>query len=313
MRFSHAERDRGGRVVVECASRPALADDATPVLVPTSTDKARREGFDAISDLGPAASPAYVIDFDQVSRRVWIACVGLIGLLFVLDAVMNYAGAAEIGALRRLFNTAREDSLAAWFQNSQTLAASVLCLAVAFVTRRRSPRSRASGFFVLAAFFAFMAIDDSAKIHERLGTASKHLIAVDRSGFPSYAWQLVVLPALAAMGLFMCVFLWRDLTRFEKGVLAFAVGLFAFAVGLDFIEGLSPLHPWNLAKKLSSYPSVELFSRARFERSGFDTVRHFSKSLEECLEMLGISTMCVLFVRRLGRSFSNLEIRSASP
>ncbi len=67
---------------------------------------------------------------------------------------------------------------------------------------------------ILASFFTFMAADDGAAIHERLGSTFELMAksANTETGntllayFPSYAWQIVVLPFYAAMGLFMLLF-----------------------------------------------------------------------------------------------------------
>jgi hypothetical protein len=146
-----------------------------------------------------------------------------------------------------------------------------------------------------------MAADDGAKIHERMGSifsevnratgsdppadALEHLQGM----FPSYDWQLVALPLLAAAGLFMLVFLLREI-RDRKGrlLLFLAPGFMATAVGLDFIEGLDDSHAWN----------IQVWIREAFGLTKY-TVRHFAKSLEEFLEMVAITLLLMLFLRHL--------------
>ena len=61
------------------------------------------------------------VDLTRVARRVFVCCL-LIEVGFVLlDYHVNYGRLTEVGAMRRLTNIAREDSLASWFGTTQTL------------------------------------------------------------------------------------------------------------------------------------------------------------------------------------------------
>ena len=74
------------------------------------------------------------VDPTQVARRVFICCL-LIEVGFVLlDYHVNYGRLTEVGAMRRLTNIAREDSLASWFGTrflGLLVVVSVLAIAVA--------------------------------------------------------------------------------------------------------------------------------------------------------------------------------------
>ena len=75
-----------------------------------------------------------------------------------------------------MFNTAREDGLASWFAVTQTLLiALTLWLIYSVAKAGRKPRAIVVGWLVLALFFTYMAIDDGAQIHERLGSTFKAL------------------------------------------------------------------------------------------------------------------------------------------
>jgi hypothetical protein len=242
------------------------------------------------------------IDGRRLPVRIFVFCL-VIELLFVLlDAVVNYGELTDLGPLKRLFNITREDGLATWFMVTQTFVAALVLWLIFLVHRSRSCATRkiaAWGF--LAGFFTYMAADDGAKIHERLGSifsevnetagsdppadALEHLQGM----FPSYDWQLVALPLLAAAGLFMVVFLLREIHDRKGRVLLFlAPGFMATAVGLDFIEGLDDSHAWN----------IQVWIREAFGLTKY-TVRHFAKSLEEFLEMVAISLLLMLFIRQL--------------
>ena len=63
------------------------------------------------------------INSERLARRVLIFCL-LAEIVFVfLDYHINYGEWTYIGAMRRMFNTAREDGLASWFAMTQTLLA----------------------------------------------------------------------------------------------------------------------------------------------------------------------------------------------
>ena len=160
-----------------------------------------------------------------------------------------------------------------------------------------------------------MSADDAAEIHERLGSTFKDLLKTNQREtadsllvqvqglFPSYEWHLVALPLLAGAGLFMLFFLlteFRD--RKSRAILVFAVGIMAIAVLLDFFEGLDKANPWN----------PHSWIRESFTLSNY-TVRHFSKSIEEFLEMCSISLLLMLFTAHLiDRVDPQLTVRTSS-
>jgi hypothetical protein len=257
---------------------------------------------------------AFILDTPRIAGRLLIYCIFFELFLVLIDATVNFHHWIDIDAIRRLCNIAREDGLATWFQVSQTLLAGITLWIIRDLCRKAGkPKKTVIGWGVLAGFFIFMSADDGAKIHERIGTAFGTIFAADRPEtadtfgsrlieiFPSYNWQLVVLPFFIALGLFMIWFLWREIPRGRLLLLA-AVACFAVAVGLDFMEGLAPFHPANLFTRLQT-------SFAWSE----DAVSHFAKSLEEFLEMLGISLLWSLFVTqaldmtRQGVSLSTLD------
>ncbi len=244
------------------------------------------------------------ISGQSLPTRIFIFCL-LAELLFVfLDAFVNYAEWSKYGTIRRLFNITREDGLATWFMVIQTFITGLILWVIFLLQRSRGvTRGRVAGWGFLAGFFTYLSADDGAMIHERLGTLAEKVYESDNYGysgglfgkiqelFPSYEWQLVALPALVAAGLFMLFFLWREFnTGGERLLLFSAAALMGLAVGLDFFEGLEFNHPLNLAAWFGG--TFDLSMR---------WVAHFSKSLEEFLEMLAMSVLMMLFLRHLIR------------
>lgn len=224
---------------------------------------------------------------------VFLACLIVEIALVYLDLTVNWWRWSDSGAIRRMFNITREDGLASWFMVTQTLAAAAFAwLIFTALLHRQAAAARRIGWFVVAAFITYMCIDDGAMVHERIGTAVKNSTGIGR--YPSYAWQYVLLPFFALMGVFMLWFLWREMPRTaDRARVAAAIGLFVLAVAMDFVEGMDEGYRWLSAA------------------AGWDagTIRHFSKSLEEFLEMVGMSILLATFIGYLAAIVPRLEVR----
>jgi len=253
------------------------------------------------------------IDTDHLSWKLLIVLVCCELMLVLLDIVINYAEVIAYTSIHDLFNIARENGLAGWFMTAQTLVAALVLWFIYYLSRNIDGVTAfyRRGWLVLALFFTYMSADDGAIIHERLGTMFEDMtvspVAGENAGilsqwldiFPSYEWQLL-LPIFALIGLFMLYFLWKvlGLSRSLMMVLA-AFSCLSIAVLLDFIEGMSADHPYNIYSWLKQAYMLEDY-----------TVDHFAKSLEEFLEMLGISLFLVVFVAQIKQMLpANFTIR----
>ncbi|MHC4992576.1 MAG: hypothetical protein ACYTGC_16520 [Planctomycetota bacterium] len=241
-----------------------------------------------------------------------IVCFVISWSFLFFDYSINYSGVAKSGAVRRMFNMTREDGMPSLFMIMQmTLLATTVWAVWLTVRKRTSSRFRRIGWLILALFFSYLAVDDGAKVHERLGTAYEEVTerneealgAGAMEAFPSYAWQVVFMPIFSVMGIFMLVFLWRELgSTLPRALVFVAFGLFATAVFFDFIEGLDPDHEWNLYRILAERnEGIETFTRKQFDRSAYDSLRHFSKTIEECMEMMGMTLLWAVFLGHLMR------------
>ena len=262
------------------------------------------------------AAPDLTLDLVRVARRVLWMGISL-GLAFLLlDYVMNYRLGAAIGPLRRLFNITREDSAASWFGATQTLLTGLTALIIYFVARARSASPRGRGWAVVATLFIYMAVDDGVQIHERLGSAFYALSRAPGSvfeRFPSYPWQLVFVPVFGLLGLYISVFLWRELRDAGlRWLVIAALSLQAFAVGLDFIEGLMPGHPWNIYRLIAEFLDAGVGIPEDALAPAFGMVRHFGKACEETVEMLAITLFWYVFLRHLGASNAGVRLAFVS-
>ncbi|MDM8515070.1 hypothetical protein QUF76_02635 [Desulfobacterales bacterium HSG16] len=241
------------------------------------------------------------IDIDRIAHSLLIVCIAIEIALVVLDVFINFYEYSSLKEIQRLCNIAREDSLASWIGSMQTFMIGMTLCLIVFLTRQASISWKiTTGWLLLSLFFIYMAIDDGTEIHERLGSAFEMIFKspdnsnVPMSGissllefFPSYAWQLLFIPFFAGAGLFILIFLMNELkTRQSKIFAILALSCFVFAVGLDFFEGLDKNHQWNFHTYLQKEYQLEKY-----------TVRHFSKSLEEFIEMLGMTFFWVSFIQ----------------
>jgi hypothetical protein len=253
-------------------------------------------------------------DAARLVRRLLEACLFLEVIFVLLDYHVSYGRLTTIGALRRLTAIAREDGLASWFGTTQTLLVALTAWTILSVVRaQEAARWRQSGWAVVAMLFTYMAVDDGAQIHERVGTTVRMLQGRESAAlafFPSYTWQVVFGPLFALLGLFVAAFLWRELSdRATLALVLAALGCFGLAVGLDFIEGLDRRHPLNLYSLLTARTDVDAWAADRFGRSGFQTLDHFGRSLEEFLEMVGGTLFWGAFLRTLTSLTPEIRLR----
>jgi len=245
----------------------------------------------------PNKAPPTVTLAIETHGLLWVVFLGCLIIeiaLVYLDLAVNWQRGSGVSAIRRLFNITREDSLASLFSVIQTLAVAVVAWLIYFVVRHKDGGSAARhGWLLLALFFTYMAVDDGAAIHERLGTAVDQKAGGSVAWFPSYTWQLVVLPLFAAMGLFILWFVWGQLPSTQNRLrLLAALSCLGLAVGLDFVEGLDNGYRW-LA-----------------HQTGWrtNTIAHFSKSLEEFLEMFAMTLLLISFIAHLATISNRLTL-----
>ena len=239
------------------------------------------------------------VDRDFVVKFLWVL-IGIEAGLVLADALFNYAQLMPTAQLRKLFNIAREDSLANWVSSVQLLFVGLTLLVLYAATdRARAPRERRTwGFF--AGLFLFLAADDGGKIHERVGPAVRQLAGGEQSAVEvffqwvgGYSWHTVLLPVYLGLGAWLLYFAWNEF-RHKNTRWFLAGGLFcwAAAIGLDYFEG--------------GFRFVEGDYFWGWDRY---TISHFQKSAEEFLEMLGASLLWVSFVRHLKGRIQLFQIR----
>ncbi len=265
-----------------------------------------------------SSTPTFRFDSVSLLRNLFMVCVSIELLLFVLDYHINYAGGASSNSIRELFSTSREDGLASWFSTMQTAMVALTVWLVYLLVRRLGTRWQRAGWLTLALFFSYLALDDGALIHERVGTAYNEYFSQASATFgartlelfPSYRWQIVFMPIFASMGVFMFVFLLGQLRGWKpKMVVLLALACLAGAVGLDFVEGLAEDHWLNPYTAITNAWQLDYWSARTFGSNPYETLVHFSKSIEETVEMFGMTLLWVVLLGHFTWLARDLRIR----
>ncbi len=241
------------------------------------------------------------LDINRISRNIFLFCLAAAISFVLLDLFVNYYELSQYRIIHQFCNITREDSFASWYCSTQTFMAALTLWLLFFLLKHTSAsRLRVFGWFLIASLFSYIAIDDGIELHERLGSVfkiafqPKPYLGLPLSWpskllyhFPSYPWQILFAPFFGVMGLFAFIFLWREFRlKSIKLLLVLAMACFVIAVGVDFIEGLDKYHKWN----------IHTMIRDRYDLQAY-TVRHFSKSMEEFLEMLGVTLFWTAFIQ----------------
>lgn len=217
-------------------------------------------------------------EHDGTARAAWpkrttVALLAFEALLVVLDVVVNYLGAIDDEGIQQIFNVARELSIGNWLSSVLAAGVGVACLLLYVRERDRGIRGIAlRGWWFLAAFFAYLGMDDGAQIHERVSEAVSRTSALVRS-FPGYPWQVLFGPVLVGAGIFAVWFLRTRLETRSARVALSGLVLYAAAQGLDVVEGLDTQY-----RLLTARLALEPYA-----------VPHFAKVAEESLEMVGVT------------------------
>jgi len=215
-------------------------------------------------------------------------------LLALLHIIFNWGLIGSIPKnISRLFHVGRERSLPTWFSVSQLTLFALILILIFLLKRYRSVHSRGNWlWFIFAAGALFLSLDESAGIHEKLGSLMKsHVFDDARKGtflymlkqFPSYYWPVVYVPIVVPIGIFLGVYFWHTLGPARSwaigGMVIFLIG----AVVLDYLEG-------------------------RYGNSGHHRIAmdmfgmHFRFDiflLEELMEMIGITMIINAFLHHL--------------
>jgi hypothetical protein len=230
-------------------------------------------------------------DRDRGLRFVPIAAAATGVLLAVDFGIRTFHEYVEpVPRLRWVLNVGTEGNLATWWNCALLLSVAGMALLAASLSGPGARPGRLS-WLALAAAAAWLSIDESVQVHERLAGPGKEMASAVGLDLPTYAW---VLPgALLAIAGVTCAVLWaRRLPR------ALRSGLMA-----------------ALATYLTGALLVESFN-GWARRQGFEIVYAAGTTLEEgmemgaCLVALAVLTKFVRVSRDAEAGHLSLRLRS---
>ncbi len=247
------------------------------------------------------------LELGGLALRVLAALVTIEVSLFALDFFISHREVVASRDLQALFDITHEDTIGTWVSTTQYLALAFTAWLLRLRTRiLPDAGGRARGWGVLAVFFAYMSFDDGSRFHERIGSLfgdhatdiPAQFVAGLAGGlidwFPSYNWQLAFFPVFASAGLFLVVFLGRELRSAAlHGLVLGGLSCWVFAVFLDFLEGSS--EGMSLLQSIfgGSYRATE----------------HIVRAVEETVELFGATLMLTAFTEHLSRVADGWSVR----
>jgi hypothetical protein len=227
------------------------------------------------------------IQVDPRAVRRWLfTIIGVLGVLHLGQLVLRIGfGRESIFGLARFVNLGEEFNLPSWYSALQLAGAALI---LTFVGRRklaeRAPHAIA--WLLLAAGFWYLSLDESIRLHERVGPLLAGV--VPREGIFFFRPLAFTIP----IALLVPILFWRLLTSLSKetrnGMILGGALYVISAVGLEVAESYI-----TFTKHMT--PLIE---------GVFDL-------FEECGEMAGISVFIVTMLRSAAWSFSLAAAPSA--
>ena len=231
------------------------------------------------------------IDLVFSLRKVMFTLVAIATAFLVLDTLVHSFSFLFAEDFIELVDITLEANLPTWFSSTQLLSVGLCAYFIGERHRIREKKDQTVAWFVIAGFFAYMGIDDAARLHERLATitadafldSSSQIFVVDAiKSFPSYYWLIIFLPIFGGLALFMLIFLSKE---FEAGpamrLFLLGIGLYVMAVGLDYFDGIE-----------SNYDAI-----AEHTPLARGDARHIFRAVEEFIEMIGTTFILVAFLQ----------------
>jgi len=236
--------------------------------------------------------------------RLIIFCIITEIILVLTDILFSYKKIIPVEDIEDFLDLTGESTAGTIFSSLQMLFAGITLLIIySLIKRGKNNRWKARGWLMIALFFIYMAADDGLFIHENLGSIIREISEARGYNqvikvfefYPSYSWQLLLGPFFAFMGLFIVIFLWKQLEGMKlRRYIFMGLVCLSIAVVMDFIEGMKVPTPLIYIKNITSWENYTLI--------------HFWRLIEETLEMLGITSMWYVFLKYLYKILKGRKI-----
>ena len=230
---------------------------------------------------------AFELDAHLSPKKVFWCLWAICGLLLVADYAFTYLDLTGYYVFERTFAMTKEESIPNWYASILLFCIALTCALTFVMQSPRVEKYQATPWIFFAVFFAFLSMDDGAKIHERLGSFFRELAEEGDGMFTSfqplleatstYSWQIFVLPVFLLCGFVMVLWGFNNIAVPETHRWVILGGIaIAPALGLDYFEGLVDNDVIALEGRFLSVYTIE----------------HYQRVIEEFLEMTGF--LCIL-------------------
>jgi len=204
-----------------------------------------------------------MIDFDFYPKKIFKLNIYLILLLILASTLgilmkyyFDYAPKTIASGLINLFDVDKEQNIPTLYSSIALLVASIL-LALIANTHRKIQESYIP-WFILSLTMLFLAIDETASIHERFSGITQSTL--NTTGYFYVAWIIPVGISVIIFGISYIKFLFR---LPKETMVLFLISGFIFvlgAIGFEMFEGeYVYLHGEHLSLLFSFYTTVEEF------------------------------------------------------
>ena len=155
----------------------------------------------------------------------------------------------------RLFDVNREANIPTWF-SSLLLILNAFILAIIAVRTKAQQGPYHTQWFVLAAIFLYLSIDESALLHEMTEKPVRTALGV--SGYLYFAWIIPALCFLVVLGIYLRRFLF-DLPNKTRWLFLLAGAVYVGgAVGMESIgSNIFASNPWNKTMAYRLWATLE--------------------------------------------------------
>lgn len=182
---------------------------------------------------------------------VFLLIANLIGI-----GIRSVPGHGSVEKLIQIFDFNTEQNLPTLYSSLSLMFSAFLLLLIAI--QHKSVDSPYLHWLGLAIIFAFLSIDETASLHEKLGDPVREYL--NTSGLLFYAW---VIPYMLALGMIILIYA-KFLTRLPKRTMSLfiisGVIFVAGAIGCELLSGLQfELHGTNNALYRLIYTCEEFF------------------------------------------------------
>ena len=229
------------------------------------------------------AGRSVTISARRLLSLLWLAAATIV-LLSLLQDIFIFL-VPEAGFSDRIYrlDLDAEASLPTWF----SCALMMLCSLMLFLVAAQAAQDRlwpAVPWFLLAAIFLLLSLDEIAMVHEWISAALA--ARIENSGLFYFAWTLpaliICLPGLVCFLPFILRFRGLDRVLLIGSAIVFLSG----AVGMEMLAG------------------------AEAEVAGIDSLRYrLLATVEESLEYAGLLIFLTFILRQLRASYGRTEIR----